>query len=160
MKPLVAATLLISLLGCKEPKSDPKPRTETPVKKEAPDWKAAFSHDVEYDPARKAVVVKVKIKPGYHAYTVGETIGRPMKVTIDEKSPFALAGDVQYPKGIEKDLPIGKSVIVEGEALIVAPITQKEGEEGDQANGSFRYQVCTDEACDRPRTAPFAVTVQ
>lgn len=152
------------MLACNEPKTepktDPKPSGAMPAKKETPDWKAAFSHAVKYDAERKAVVVDVKIAPGYHAYTVGETIGRPMKVTVDESSPFALSGDVQYPKGVEKNLPIGKSVIVEGETEIVAPVALKEGKQGDQVKGKFQYQVCTDEACDRPRSAPFAVAAR
>ena|SRR5688572_22076673 len=152
--------LLTALLtACPAKKDEPAPPPPPPIEaSDEPDWKTAFSHAVSYDDAKKAIVVDVTIQPGFHAYTVGETIGKPMAVALDENSPFVL-GEVQYPQGTTKDLPIGKSVIVEGKAQIVAPIQKKEGAAGD-ATGTFKWQVCTDEACDRPRTQPFTVAVK
>lgn len=129
------------------------PREAAPPPTEAVDWAAAFDHEVRYDAAKKAVVVDVKIAPGFHAYTVGETTGRPLKLSVDD--PWKL-GDVAYPKGLAKNLPIGKSVIVEGSASVVGPVTAPEAPPA-QITGKFAYQVCTDEACDRPRSAKFAV---
>jgi len=140
------------------------PAAERP---ESPDWEAAFDHEVGYDPARSAVVVRVEVAEGFHVYTNGETIGKPLRVALDEDGAFAIDGEVDYPKGVTKDLPIGRSVIVEGEAEVVAPIRAREASAEDAetdapstAHGTFRYQVCTDRACDRPRTEPFAVRVR
>lgn len=123
------------------------------------DWKAAFSHDVRYDAERDAVVVDVDVDEGFHVYTEGETIGKPMKLTLDPEGPFEIDGAVTYPKGVTKDLPIGRSVIVEGAAEVVAPLKPRSAEPDGVAKGRFRYQVCTDEACDRPRTVSFEVDV-
>lgn len=153
MKPLLAL-ILLSVTGCKEPapaKLEPSLTPPPPVQK-GPDWKSAFKHEIKLDRGKKSLLVDVKVAPGYHAYTVGESIGKPLKITVDEDSAWSLAGEVQYPKGEEKDLPVGKSVIVEGEAQIVAPVEKKAD---GKAKGKFRYQVCTDEACDRPRTVTF-----
>lgn len=156
---LLWTTLTLGLLaGCKsEPPAQQTPAAEK--KNEMPDWKKAISHEVRFDAAKGEVVVDVKVEPGFHAYTTGETTGKPLKLTIADDSEYALKGEVQYPKGVEKDLPVGKSVIVEGEAQVTAAVEPKA--EGAQAvKGTFRYQVCTDEACDRPRTAPFEVAAR
>jgi hypothetical protein len=126
---------------------------------EMPDWAAAFKHEILYDAEKKAVVVAVELKAGFHAYTVGETIGKPLELEFSPDSPYQPSGDIQYPTGETKDLPIGKSVIVFGKADIVAPVAAKEGASGSAANGKFQYQVCTEEACDRPRTVEFSVNV-
>jgi hypothetical protein len=71
------------------------------------------------------------------------------------------AGDVEYPKGLEKNLPIGRSVIVEGNAQIYAPVAPKpEAPAGPKkVKGTLRYQVCTEKVCDRPRTVPISADV-
>jgi hypothetical protein len=146
-----------------EPSTSPPPPEETAAPPaEAPtDWKAAFSHRVRYDAERHALVVEVEVADGFHVYTQGETIGKPMKLTLAPEGAFEVEGGVTYPEGVTKDLPIGRSVIVEGEAEVVAPLKPKDGESAaaDVAKGRFRYQVCTDEACDRPRTESFEVEV-
>lgn len=169
---------LFALAGCKterttEKTSEPEPSKLTGKAKEAlvleaqpsgsvgeaPDWAAAFKHEIRFDAAKKAVVVAVELQPGFHAYTVGETIGRPLKLEFSQSSGYQPAGEIVYPAGETKDLPIGKSVIVQGKAEIVAPVASKEGAPAASASGKFQYQVCTEEACDRPRTVDFEVAV-
>lgn len=151
-----------ALAGCSDPKPAPP---AAPVQAAAPaapvgntpDWKKAIRHEVRFDPARRAVVVSVELEPGYHAYTVGETIGRPLALTFDPDSAWVAEGEIELPPGRAKDLPIGRSVIVEGRAEVVARV--KRTAPGGTAKGKFFYQVCTDQACDRPRSAPFSLTV-
>lgn len=123
-----------------------------------PNWAEAFKYTTRWDAAKKAVVVDLDIAPGFHAYTVGETIGKPLVVELAADSDFALASDVKYPTGVTKDLPLGRSVIVEGKSEIVAEVKPKAAPTGN-AKGTLRYQVCTEKACDRPRTVPFTVAV-
>lgn len=158
----LALVVTVLSFGCQKAAEPPAPSAPPPApaaapKPAGPDWAAAFKHGVEWDAAQGQVVVKVQIQPGFHAYTVGETVGKPMALELAEDSAYALAGEVQYPAGVTKDLPIGKSVIVEGNAEIRAPAKLKTEAKG-QVKGNFRYQVCTDESCDRPRTAPFELT--
>jgi hypothetical protein len=152
MRAVTALAILGTLAACKgDPQ--PPPAAETP---KGPDFASAFKHSVRWDAEKNAAVIEMTIAPGYHAYTTGETTGKPLLVEIAAESDLALAGEVEYPKGIAKDLPLGRSVIVEGSAQIVAPLSPKDAAKaGGKAKGSLRYQVCTDEACDRPRTAPF-----
>lgn len=140
---------VLFLAGCPEKTAAPSAPAAAP---EAVDWSAAFHHEVRYDADQSALVVDVKVAPGFHAYTIGETTGRPLEVTVED--PWKL-GDVAYPKGLEKNLPIGKSVIVEGAATIVAPVSAEPAP--DTIRGKLAYQVCTDEGCDRPRKAAFEV---
>jgi hypothetical protein len=123
-----------------------------------PNWAEAFKYTARWDAATKAVVVDLDIAPGFHAYTTGETIGKPLVVELAAESDFVLASDVKYPTGVTKDLPLGRSVIVEGKSAIVAEVKAKAAATGD-AKGTLRYQVCTEKACDRPRTVPFTVAV-
>src|SRR5262245_57971634 len=141
MRRIFLLTALLTACPAKNeetPQPTPEPGVQAPKE---PDWKSAFKHEINYDAAKKAIVVDVTIQPGFHAYTVGETIGKPVAVALDEAGAFTLAGDVQYPAGETKDLPIGKSVIVEGTTQIVAPIQKKEGGTGDEATGTFKWQV-------------------
>ena len=161
MKRLLWLTVL--LFGCQKEAAAPAAEAPPPApvaapKATGPDWAAAFKHTISADPAQSQVMVKVEIQPGFHAYTVGETVGKPLALEIADDSAYALDGEVQYPAGVTKDLPIGKSVIVEGQAEVRAKVKAKADAKG-LAKGTFRYQVCTDEACDRPRNVPFEVAL-
>ncbi len=132
---------------------------EAPIRSEGPDFKSALKTRFDFDPGQQALVVHLDIAPGFHAYTVGESTGRPLQVSVPQDGPFTL-GNVQYPKGIAKNLPIGPSVIVEGKAKIVAPVASKaavDTKAPPRAKGTLHYQICTDEACDRPRKLAFDV---
>lgn len=171
MRSLPLLLLALSLAAsCTKAVDDDEPSAIDPAKQKAaaalaqgaqggmPDWQKAIAHEARYDAERKAVVVKVQIQPGFHAYTVGESVGKPLRLELAEDSAYVAAGDIVYPEGKAKELPIGRSVIVEGAAEVVAPIQPKPEAHGP-AKGTFHYQVCTDEACDRPRSAPFQVDV-
>src|SRR5262245_5835882 len=99
------------------------------------------------------------IAPGFHACTTGEETGKPLAVELAPDSDLVSAGAIEYPKGTIKNLPIGRSVIVEGAAEIVAPVAPKEGAGSPpKLKGTLRYQICTEKACDRPRTTKFDLT--
>ena len=164
----VATASALIVAGCRDRSAEtppPVPATPSAVSPSPapphspPNWKEAFSHDVRYDGENRAVVVDVRIAPGFHAYTTGETTGKPLKIALTPGGGYGFDGPIQYPKGIEKNLPIGRSVIVEGNTQIVAKVSPQSPNATGPVKGVFHYQVCTDEACDRPRKAPFAVAV-
>ena len=67
---------------------------------------------------------------------------------------WAVDGDVVIPAGQKKDLgALGVSVILEGDVPLKAKL--KPGTGG--ISGSVEVQVCTDKACDRPKTHPFSI---
>lgn len=127
------------------------------VEPEAPDWTSAFRYQVKAEGDR--LWVDFQVQEGFHVYTQGETVGRPLELEVGEDSPVGLAGDVRYPKGKEKNLTIGRSVTVEGAGRVEAPLANAPPD-GATVRGIFRYQVCSDRMCDRPRSAPFEVEVQ
>lgn len=133
-------------------------RTALVAQLDGPAWDTALKHTARVDGALKALVVEVDVAPGFHAYTAGETVGKPLAVEVAADSPIAAAGPVKYPQGIAKDLPVGRSMIVEGHAQIVAPLALTEGSAGQAVMATFRYQVCTETACDRPRSLELALT--
>lgn len=158
---LVGLTSLVMLTAtaCRDDTPAPNPTSTslTPKLDQGPAWDTALTYGARYDAAQKALVVFVDIAPGFHAYTEGETIGKPLLLGIAADSEVTLGGAIQYPKGVTKDLPVGRSVIVERHADIVAPLADPVS--GKTARGSLRYQVCTETACDRPRTVTVAATV-
>lgn len=118
----------------------------------APDFANALQLVPAFDKATSKLTVVLKIKPGFHAYAPGETVGKPVDVAVD--APWAIEGAVQIPAGTTKDLgALGTSVILEGE--IPLSVTVK-GAIGD-VHGSVMAQVCTDTACDRPKKHSFTV---
>lgn len=167
MKPIARTLLVIPFIlwnlggpGCTEGRktetteSASKPATSAPVG-DAPSFDGAFKHEIAFDKARSVVRVELLVAPGFHAYTTGETVGRPLELTLAEDSDYVASGPVEYPKGSSKDLPLGKSVIVEGSAQIVAPVRLREHAATGRAKGTLKYQICTESACDRPRTVTF-----
>lgn len=145
--------------GCRDPGSAPPAppsASEARAGNRLPDWQAGFRYEVAVHGDR--LVVEFEVQEGFHVYTVGETVGRPLKLTIDPESPVQPAGPVVYPKGETKQLSIGQSVTVEGAGNLRVPL--KMPAEASQVTGRFRYQVCTDSLCDRPRTRPFRVPVK
>ena len=138
---------LVLFLGCKEAPPPPAP----PLRAPSTDFSQALTYTTSLDANGQVLTVELSIAPGFHAYTTGETTGRPLALTVDETSDFASNGPVDYPKGVTKDLELGRSVIVTGAAEISAPVAPREGTPGKTVAAEFAYQVCTDEACDRPR---------
>ena len=139
-------------VACPAPSSGPPP---APERAPTVDWASAFRHEVSIDAARGALVVSVALAEGFHAYTVGESVGRPLEVTVDPATA-APRGPIVYPKGRTKDLPTGRSVVVEGAAEIVAPLVLTATV--TTIRGTLAYQVCTAESCDRPRRVPIAAS--
>ncbi len=146
---LVVLFLGVAASGCEE-KVAARFVADAPI-----DFAKAIDIAARYDAGTKAVVVSIAIAPGFHAYTEGETVGRPLKLVIAPGSPVELK-DPRYPTGTQKMLPIGRSMVVEGKAEIVAPLVLKGTAEPPPAGTPIRaqlsYQVCKETACDRPRT--------
>jgi hypothetical protein len=100
--------------------------------------------------------VTLSIAPGFHAYAPGEQIGKPVELKLKDGGAWSLAGPVEIPAGKEKDLgELGRSVILEGTVPLKA--TLGGGAEKAPVDGTVTVQVCTDKACDRPRTHAFQV---
>jgi len=109
-----------------------------------------------YDKKTKILSVHVKLRDGLHAYAPGETIGKPVTLVVKPQNGWKASGDVQLPKGKEKNLKTsGKSVIIEGDFDVK---THVEGGRGPVL-GELHLQVCSEDACDRPRIHPFEVQV-
>lgn len=153
MKVRMASLALFFLLACTSRTS------ETPVEaKEAPevlDFQRAIS--IEPRLAEDAVVVSIRLEPGFHTYTTGETVGRPLKLTLAEDGVWQATGAPSYPEGKKKETALGTSVVVENNAEVRLPVEPTVPSPG-ALRGKLRYQVCTETACDRPREAIFELT--
>jgi hypothetical protein len=131
--------------------------TTTPKREAAPKFADAFKHQVELEGGD--LIVRFTIAPSFHAYAEGESVGRPIELELDRDSQLVGAAPISYPKGEPKDLPIGHSVILTGAGEIRVPIKAADGggSAGKTAKGALHYQICTDNACDRPHAVRFEV---
>ena len=119
----------------------------------APDFATAIEIVPGFDKTSSKVTVMLKIKPGFHAYAPGESVGKPVELVVD--APWAIDGAVQIPAGSKKDLgELGTSVILEGDVPLAVVVKGGTGE----VSGTVMAQVCTDKACDRPKKHPFSVS--
>lgn len=133
-----------------------KPTTEKPVATGPVDFSKAIKIDVAWDAPRSAVVAKIHLEPGFHAYGPGEETGKPL--AMETTGEAWTVKDVQLPKGETKDLgEMGKSVVVTGDVEAVM-VVQPKGDAKAPVAGTLKYQVCSDKSCDRPRSLPFSVT--
>jgi Disulphide bond corrector protein DsbC len=164
-----AMLVLVGLTGCEEGagKLD-EPKDPTPGVREKPDPKAAKDLPPDFDGALRmtsslvndaaaksaTLTVTVTIAPGYHAYAPGEEIGKPIGLFVDAVNGWTLDGSVVVPAGTEKDLgELGKSMILEGSVPLSAKVVGGTG----KLTGHALVQICTDDACDKPRKHPFVV---
>lgn len=109
-----------------------------------------------YDKKNKTLNVHVKLRDGVHAYAPGETTGKPVSLVVKPQNGWKTSGDVQLPRGKEKSLKtFGKSIIIDGEFDVK---TRVEGGSGPIL-AELHLQVCSENACDRPRVHPFEVQV-
>lgn len=98
--------------------------------------------------------VEVSLRPGFHAYAPGEEIGRPVSLVVKPDNGWQLEGAPVVPAGKTKDLgELGKSQVLEGDFAVTATLRGGSG----AVRGDLEIQICTDNACDRPRKQPFEV---
>ncbi len=134
--------------------SNPPGSTAPPAARGGTDFASAIRVEPRRDAA--AVVIDVRLEPGFHVYAEGEAVGRPLRAKIDEGRGWEATGPAQYPEGEKKQTSLGPSVIVERKAEVRLPVRPLMDEPGP-VHGELHYQVCTDEACDRPRVHRFSV---
>lgn len=162
---VVVGAALVSLAGCDTAAKDGDFGAAKPVKNDGmvhkpqpvdtpPDWGSALAVVPAYDQASQSLTVVLKIKPGFHAYAPGETVSKPVAMTVNADNGWAVDGDVAIPAGQKKDLgELGTSVILEGDVPLKAKLKGGPG----AISGVVEAQVCTDKACDRPRKHTFTI---
>lgn len=118
-----------------------------------PDFARAFVLEPRFERQNATLTVTLRLAAGFHAYAAGEEVGRPIQLQVDEATGWRIQS-LNLPAGREKDLgDLGKSFVLEGEVPLQATLQG----EGAEVRGEVTLQVCTDKACDRPRTHAFRV---
>ncbi len=169
----VAALTAIIATGCGDKSKDnkdtggfvdkPKPvnndgmvRKPEPPPTAAPDFSKAVTVEPRFDAATNTITAVLHVGAGFHAYAPGETIGKPVELLVANTNGWALDGAVNIPAGVTKEVAGEKSVILEGDVSLTAKV---KGGKGDIA-GEVKVQVCTDGACDKPRSYPFTLAAK
>ena len=96
----------------------------------------------------KILTINVKLKKNFHAYGIGEKIGKPVSIEIKPDNGYAAAGEALLPKGSIKKLTKNRqSVVINGEFNIKQPLKMGSG----LGKALVHMQICTASLCDRPR---------
>jgi hypothetical protein len=133
----------------------PMDKTEKPPAP-PPDFGKALQLQPAFDKATGQLTVVMKLAPGFHAYAPGEAIGKPVELAVGPDNGWMVDGAPVVPAGKTKDLgELGKSMILEGDVPLTATVKGGQG----PIVGAVKAQVCTDSACDRPKTHAFSVPV-
>jgi DsbC/DsbD-like thiol-disulfide interchange protein len=158
---LTGSLLLLLLGGCQESQGgfgkaaiqDPGVNvkaTSTPGDA-PPDFAGALRISPSYEAGE--LVVSVALRPGFHAYAPGESIGKPVALAVTDQGGWK-AESVLVPEGKTKDLgELGKSQVLEGSF----PLKAKVSGGGGALKAVVDIQVCTENACDRPRKHELSV---
>lgn len=166
MRRLLALPLLAC--ACQPPSSPPPARNDPPVVDKslmggkpqagAPaadkgTFENAIKVAVSWDAPSSSVVARIHLEPGFHAYGAGETTGKPLMLEVSGAA--WTVKEVQMPPAQKKDLgELGTSFVVTGDSEMRAVLAAA-GDAHAPVEGRVMYQVCSDKACDRPRSAPF-----
>lgn len=119
-----------------------------------PDFDGSISVAPAFDKAQNKLTVTLQLKPGFHAYAPGESVGKPVALTLDAENGWAVEGAVEIPAGTKKDLgELGTSMILEGDVPLRATVKPGSG----ALSGVVEVQICTDKACDRPKKHAWSI---
>ena len=119
------------------------------------DFDNAFSVTTQYDKSRNNLTVRLQLQPGYHAYAVGELVGRPLDVVVLPQGGWAARGPVHMRPGNAKQFAGETSLVLEDEVVISVTLQPGQG----PLHAILKLHMCADGACDRPRDYPFVVEV-
>ena len=153
---LVGCLASLALVSCKSEGEAPAAAPSSPATDEAPSFGTAITLRPRFDASANVVIMTAQLRPGFHVYTTGETIGRPIRLELEKDGDWKANGEPEYPAGITKTTALGTSVVVEGTAECRLPVKAAVEMPGS-LHGEFHYQVCTDSACDRPRKLAFEI---
>lgn len=92
--------------------------------------------------------IEISLDEGFHAYGPGETVGRPISLTVLPDNGWLGLEPFRLPVAKVKIIPgLGKSVVYENSVNI----SQKISPGPKNGKAILLMQVCTDDLCDRPR---------
>ena len=127
------------------------PMKET-VSKEDP---VKFSTAVTRTGTEGELIIRIKIYPGYHIYSVvtdpDPYIQTTYEITTD--GDITLKGDLEKPAG--KLMEGSRSVIFEGEQVLRQKFTGREG----SIKVVVSYQACNNHACMMPKTEVLEIEI-
>lgn len=128
------------MTACTKKDKQPKPTAHVDQK---------FSIDTNFDQEASILIINVNLPTGLHAYAVGEKIGKPIRLEISSTNGWRAAGNTEIPVGrIKKIAGLGESMVIEGPFVIKQKVVRGTG----KGEARLHLQVCSETACDRPRT--------
>jgi hypothetical protein len=131
--------LAIFVVSCKKKEQDLS---------HSPDFNNSFSISSEFIDATSQLKIAIHLADSFHAYAPGEKIGKPIKLEITNINGWAADGAASIPPGKNKLMgELWQSIVLQGDVHISQKLKKGNG----QGEALLYLQVCTANACDRPR---------
>ena len=112
------------------------------------------------------VKLVAKIEDGWHVYGLTKIAGGPIptRITLAEKQPFTLSGEIGTPEPIvDRDSAFGVDLeYYEGDAEFILPIEARPGTPvgNHLLTVSVRFQVCSQEMCLPPKVKDVSAPIR
>lgn len=141
MKKTAFLILIVCILSCD--------KFKTREKIEDTNFEDSYKISSNLDRKANLLIINIKLKKNFHAYTQGEKIGKPLSLEINGVNGYEALGEALIPAGtIKKLASSGQSHVIEGEFSIKQHLKMGSG----PGKAILRMQICTAVLCDRPRT--------
>jgi len=113
------------------------------------------------------VIVKAKIEPGWHLYSMSQPAGGPiaMSITLPREQVFSLGGKIAEPapiKRVDRNFPqLGESLTFDDDVEFTVPVRVAAGTGAGvhPLRLEVEFQVCSDQWCLKPKTVGLKIDV-
>ena len=138
---LLFLLMAVFATSCKSKKTGENPS-------ESVDFNNSFSISSEFVDATSQFEITVHLTDPLHAYAPGEKIGKPIKLEITGLHGWVADGPLKIPQGRKKKIgALGEGVVLQGDVRLSQKLKKGDG----KGEALLHLQVCTANACDRPR---------
>ena len=159
MRSALTLSIVVGSIACSSPREAPPPGSRQV------EW-SAIPGAMKESPGNGFVVdvdIRATIVDGWHIYSIGQTTGGPVPLTIkvEPSPPYSLAGDLSGPQPEKaKDPNFGiETETYSREAVIRVPVkvSAVSGENLPPLELKVRSQACSDRVCLPARTTTLVV---
>jgi DsbC/DsbD-like thiol-disulfide interchange protein len=157
--PLVS---IVALMACSAPKGEPAVHSDSKVVA----WTAIADTTKPAADGGAAITVQLRatITGGWHVYSLGQTTGGPVPMTVKVSPPYEISGEIQAPTPVKaRDPNFGiETETYSGEQIFRIPLklAASSSVSPPPLELKVRSQACSDNLCLPAKTTTLTVTPQ
>lgn len=116
---------------------------------QAPNFANAAQINTAINESGDLLTITVNLADGFHAYGPQEKIGKPVRLVVEQNNGWAALSAPLVPTGVVKKIAgLEDSYIISNSFNLNQKLKPGTG----PGRAILYLQICTDSACDRPRT--------